>query len=66
MGDLKDKRLQIRVTPSELQEFNEVARSFGLPTSKFVLLIVKQAIKDGVVLGKSAAPRGQSLAAMVN
>ncbi len=66
MGDLKDKRLQIRVTPSELQEFNEVARSFGLPTSKFVLLIVKQAIKDGVVLGKSAAPRGQSLAVMVN
>ena len=66
MEDLKDKRLQIRVTPSELQEFNEVARSFGLPTSKFVLLIVKQAIKDGVVLGKSAAPRGQSLAAMVN
>ena len=66
MEDLKDKRLQIRVTPSELQEFNEVARSFGLPTSRFVLLVLKQAIKEGVVLGKSAASRWQSLVAMVN
>jgi len=65
MTEIKERRLQIRVTPSELDEINEAARELGLPTSNFVMLVLRQAIKDGVVVGKGNAPRGQSLV-MVN
>lgn len=62
----KNAKLNVKVSPEAKEEYALIAEEYGMSLSDWIRYSMDYIAKNKPALGKSFAPRGQSLAAMVN